>query len=330
MNHLKKALFLSISLLSVSVFAQEQGEYQQWLSVASKMNWSKGMVMAEGFGVAPEGKREQVGRLLACRAAVTDAQRNLLESAKGVQVTVDTSISKMAAQYDTVKSAVDGIIKGATILEREMVDDDTCKVLMGIFIGGKLTESIYEKTIDSSNKSASLWHRFISGDLPLSFIASAHAQTSVSEALPEPLTEEFERLNKRVSRLETSLLTINPQYAQAKDEEQPSGLILDVRGHRFLPSMTPSLKQPDGSIIYPSLQDKDTLVSSGKLLALFSRSIEFAMNHPIVGDRPLLLKASADTTAPTNVKLSAQNSQRLVALARQEFFKTPKIIIVLD
>lgn len=327
MNIQKACGILFCLFASTVANAQTLGEYNEWLSVSSKVNWSSGIVSAEGFGVAPENKREQVGKLLACRAAITDAQRNLLEATKGVNVSVDTSISKMASQYDTVKSAVEGTVKGATIIERSMVDDITCKVIMRLSIGGRLSASVYEQTIPSSSSLSLLWNDFWQGELSLGLFTSAHAAQSpvVTENI-----REFELLDKRVSKLESSILTISPALANAKTEDQPTGIIIDVRGNRFVPSMTPELQQADGKLIYPSTQDKKSLIASGKLLSLFSRSIEHAMNHPIVGDKPLLLKAKVDNKEPSNVRLTAQNSARLIALAKQNFFATPKIIIVLD
>lgn len=326
--NIQKAYGLLLCLFaSASAIAQQQGEYNEWLSVSSKVNWSSGVVTAEGFGVAPEKKREQVGRLLACRAAVTDAQRNLLEATQGVKVSVDTSISKMASQYDTVKSAVEGTIKGAAIVERSMVDDVTCKVVMRVFVGGKLTASVYEQSITPTTELSRLWDMFWQGDLSFGLMANAVAVQAPDRV---SASREFDILDERVSKLESSLLTINPDMADAKKQAQPTGIIIDVRGNRFIPSMTPELRQPNGTVVYPSMQDKQSLVSSGKLLSLFSRSVEHAMNHPIVGDKPLLIKATVDIKQPSNIRLTAQSASRLAQLAKQNFFASPKIIIVLD
>lgn len=336
MNNILKSIALIIALIGHSSLcvAQEKGEYNEWLSVTAAMNWSSGLLTAEGFGVAPEGKREQVGALLACRAAVADAQRNLLEATKGVKVTVETSIKRLAAEYDTVKSAVEGTVRGAAILEREMVDSITCKVVMGIFVGDDLTKSVYQKSIVENNSAAVLWDAFWDN----SFLASLNVSnfslisSAVAQEMPveDILSNEFERLDQRVSKLETSILTITPELAQARVEDQPSGLIIDVRGQRFTPSMTPELRKPNGEVIYPSAQDKQSLIASGKLLSLFSRSLEFAMNHPVVGDKPLLIKAGVVNGQPSNISLNKQNAERLGALAGTSFFESPKIIIVLD
>lgn len=323
---MKYFIYVYLLFASVAVQAQQSGVYKEWLSTSSNMNWSSGMVTAEGFGVAPEGKREEVGRLLACRAAVTDAQRNLIEATKGVRVSVSTSVSKFAADYDIVKTAVDGVVRGASILERKMGDDSTCKVTMGLFVSGALSNSIYKTSVGDSNSVFRFLDRFIDDVLPSAYAQSNNAGTERFS----PWLPDFDRLDERVSKLETNLQLESPEFLLARKEQQPSGLIIDVRGLKFLPSMTPSLLQPNGSVIYPSSADKQSIINSGKLLSLFSRSLEFALNHPIVGDKPLLIKASVAKSNQTNIQLNQDNATRLLALAGSDFFQDPGVIIVLD
>jgi len=326
-----KCLILGfLVFISWGSLAQQAGIYKEWLSTSSNVNWSSGMVTAEGFGVAPEGRREEVGRLLACRAAVTDAQRNLLEATKGVRVSVKTSVSKMATEYDTVKTAVDGVVRGASILEREMGDNSTCKVTMGLFVGGEISNSIYQITAGSKSSASIFLERFVD-----SIFSSAYAQDmtgSLEQDLRSlsPWSPDLEKLNSRVRKLEGSFVSENPQLTEARKQPQPTGLIIDVRGHRFLPSMAPNLLHPEGLIIYPSKKDKQAIKNSGKLLSLFSRSIEFALNHPIVGDKPLLIKAAVAKDSQTNIQLNTHNASTLTMLAKYNFFDDPSVIIVLD
>lgn len=318
---MKAIMAVSLVLLSQMTSAAENGIYTEWLSTSSNMNWSSGMVTAEGFGVAPEGKREEVGRLLACRAAITDAQRNIIEATKGVRVTVNTSVSKYAADYDTVKTAVDGVVQGARILSREMGQDNTCKVTLGLFVAGKLSNSIYQNVVEGQNATALFFSTFFSSIFP-----AAHAQQSVTS----PSITDFQKLDDRVSILESGAIQIDGPLQDARKQEQPTGLILDVRGFKFLPSMVPEIKHSEGVIIYPSAEDKEAIIKSGKLLSLFSRSLDFAMNHPLIGDKPLLLKGQVDTLHATSIRLSPKNAERLMTLAKQSFFNQPNVIIVLD
>ena len=50
------------------------------------INWSQGIVYATGFGTASRDKNAAQRRLLSRRAAVVDAQRNLLEITRGVRI----------------------------------------------------------------------------------------------------------------------------------------------------------------------------------------------------------------------------------------------------
>jgi len=52
-------------------------------------------------------------RLMAERAAVVVAQRNLLEIVKGVRVDSDTRVQNFMTDYDVVYSRVSGVVKGA-------------------------------------------------------------------------------------------------------------------------------------------------------------------------------------------------------------------------
>ena len=145
-----------------------------------------------------------------------------------------------------------------------------------------------------------------------------------------PWSPDLQRLDERVSKLESSVLLESPSLVNARNEPQPSGLIIDVRGYKFLPSIAPNIQNFDGNTIYPSPQDKEKIIKSGKLLSLFSRSLEFAMNHPIVGDSPLLIKAQSSQENATTIVLNKNNGERLSQLAASDFFAKPAVIIVLD
>ena len=64
-----------IMMLSGTVKADEVIEE----FTTGSINWSKGVVFAQGFGTSRESMPAAQRRLLARRAAVVDGQRNLLE-----------------------------------------------------------------------------------------------------------------------------------------------------------------------------------------------------------------------------------------------------------
>ncbi len=78
------------------------------------VDWSDRTVRARGTGVMDPGARNKAqAKLMAERAAVVVAQRNLLEIVKGVRVDSDTRVENFMLDYDVVYTRVEGFIKGA-------------------------------------------------------------------------------------------------------------------------------------------------------------------------------------------------------------------------
>ncbi len=78
------------------------------------VDWSAKTVRARGTGVLDPGATNVAqARVMAERAAVVVAQRNLLEIIKGVRVDSDTRVQNFVTDYDVVYSRVDGVVKGA-------------------------------------------------------------------------------------------------------------------------------------------------------------------------------------------------------------------------
>lgn len=99
------------------------------------VNWSKGDVTAIGVGYPPEemGMR---GNSIARRAAMVDAQRNLLEITKGVQIDAETTVANLTISSDIVNSKVQGLLQGAQIFEEGNLNDGGYYVKMRIALYG--------------------------------------------------------------------------------------------------------------------------------------------------------------------------------------------------
>ena len=105
------------------------------VSANNTVNWSNGDVTAIGVGYPPEemGMR---GNSIARRAAMVDAQRNLLEITKGVQIDAETTVENLTVSSDVVNSKVQGLLKGAQIFEEGNLDDGGYYVKMRIALYG--------------------------------------------------------------------------------------------------------------------------------------------------------------------------------------------------
>jgi len=102
------------------------------------VNWESDsqMVEAFGIGVPPENVHPAKGRALARRAAIVDAQRNLLEEIQGVQVDSETTIQDLAVASDTIRTKVSGLLQGAKVLQEHYNKDGSYEVRVGLPLYG--------------------------------------------------------------------------------------------------------------------------------------------------------------------------------------------------
>lgn len=328
---MRKLLFI-FALLSANAVAAN-AHYEEWTAAGGKVNWTTGQVSAEGYGLPPANAGGKVGPLLACRAAVVDAQRNLLEATQSVRVTATTVIDNYMLSNDEVKSQVEGIIKNARILSRTPASDGSCKIEMMINLGGKASKAVYKELYQQADLHS--WYRSAVELLSSALISKAYAQDTVELEKPAWM-QEMEKLNRRLSLLEQRLSEQQREDAKPKDtsiNDQPTGLVVDARGSNFIPSLSPIIRQLRGGVVYPDLtaSNNERLLERGQLVSLFAKDVNFAVQHPVVGNRPLLVKALrtyGDTR--TEIVLGTDYAQRITELNEQGFFDNAGVIIVLD
>jgi len=298
------------------------GHFTEFVGASGVIDWTKASVEAIGYGVAPSGKNPKVAPLLACRAAIVDAQRNLLESFQGVRVTSTTLVSNYSLTSDIIKSSVEGTVQGAIIKSRINRADGSCKVTLQAPLKGQISKSIYAKlnnTIDSV---------FNFKEILGSFISSANAgQIENSEF---DLQEKITQLSKRISDIEAMLA--NKLQQNTNDiESEISGVVIDVRGSNFIPSLDPKIRRSSGDILYPDEENINEIIDSGQLVSLFSSEVSFAMEHPIVGSTPLLIKANKTwKNNNTEIIVNTLDAQKLMYLSQNKKLKNTGVIIVLD
>lgn len=326
-----KKLTIILALLSGSVVAQPNAHYRELTTSGATIDWTTAKVSAEGYGAAPPGKNTKVGPLLACRAAVVDAQRNLLEATQGVRVTATTVVDNFILKSDEVKSTVDGLIKDARLIERKPDNTGGCKVVMEVSVAGKASSAIYQQIY--GEETSWNWVNTSLQWLGEQVVPKAHAQEDI-ETLPAPWVESFESLSKRLAVLESKLS--DAQLSQAVTPSKnlgPTGIVVDARGSNFIPSLSPKIRKLRGGVVYPdsSAATSARLLERGQLVSLFARDVDFAIQHPAVGSRPLLVKALrtyGDTR--TEIVLSEEFADRIAELGDSDFFDEAGVIIVLD
>ncbi len=317
-----------ILLLAFCPLVASADDFVEWVGANSGVNWSAGQIQAEGAGVGPANAPATTARLMACRAAVVDAQRNLLESIQGVRVEGTTIVSDMMVESDVIKSSVDGLLRGARMVDRKPMDDGTCLVQMTAPLGGQFASDVYDRVFDPAQSTASITPAVIIGrllDQGLSILVpAAHATENTVPAWQAAI----DSLSARLGSLE-DLLSTHPAVVAATDAG-PTGLVLDARGSNFIPSMSPKIRKLRAGIIYPNTAQQNTRQERGQLVSLFTRDLDTARRHPAVGDRPIVLKGLrtfGDTR--TEIVLGTESGERLEKLVDSGFLDDAGVIIVL-
>lgn len=104
------------------------------------VNWSAGYIEAIGISVPPDRTINKINaRPMVLRAAKVDAHRNLLEITKGVQVDSRTIIKDFTVESDIVNTQVEGLIKGAQVVDQQYMSDGTVEVTLRMPLYGNLS-----------------------------------------------------------------------------------------------------------------------------------------------------------------------------------------------
>jgi hypothetical protein len=319
----------SILLIIFLTAVASAEEYVEWVGANSGVNWSSGRIQAEGAGVGPDGTPPGVARMMACRAAVVDAQRNLLESIEGVRVEGTTVVANMMVESDIIKTSVSGLLRGAQVVKRDPQSDGSCIVQMTAPLGGSFTTAVYQQVFEEvpvgGTEPALTPLTAIAGllDRSLEFLVAG----AFAAGLPT-WQGPLDRLSARISALE-DLLTTHPALVEIRDSG-PTGLVLDARGSNFIPSMSPKILKLRAGVIYPNPKHQVSRRERGQLVSLFTRDLDTARRHPTVGERPIVLKALRTYGATrTQIVLGTESSNKLLALVKDGFLEDSGVIIVL-
>lgn len=324
-------MYLKILVIALGVFTAHVSraeDYIEWVAANSGVNWTNGSAVAEGAGLAKPGTPPSLAKMMACRAALVDGQRNLLESLQGVRVEGITMVDKLMLESDLIKSSVEGTLKGAVMTSRRPQADGTCEVTLTAPIAGNFARDIYQTVLAPNEQSSTPMKSAIQQALFSTIDYVLRAVASSAQANESDIDTVVAQLTRRLDALE-AMMTDQKGLPKA-GRGKPTGLVIDARGSNFIPSMSPKIRKLRAGVIYPSISNQQTLGDRGQLVSLFTRDVETAQQHPIVGARPVVLKALrtwGDTR--TEIVLNSEGSRRLEKMIQDGIMQDAGVIIVL-
>jgi hypothetical protein len=112
-----------------------------------EINWAEQIVRASGSGAPnPDAPNIAAARLGAERAAKADALRNILETVKGVRIDSQTLVVNAMTQSDVIRTQVQGIVRGARVVNTRYLSDGAVEVTVEIPMAGPLTQTFLPPT----------------------------------------------------------------------------------------------------------------------------------------------------------------------------------------
>lgn len=111
-------------------------------------DWNSQMITVTGSGVPPSGIRGGQARILARRAAIADAYRQLAEIVEGVQIDAETTVEMAMLKSDSVRLSVSAVIRGAQIVDENITRDGVYEVTVQLPMFGatnSLASAVFER-----------------------------------------------------------------------------------------------------------------------------------------------------------------------------------------
>lgn len=120
----------------------------------SQSLFAASLVTAKGFGTVDMEKavNNAQARIMAKRAAVLDAQRQLSETVRGVQLTGGTTVEEYEVTSDLVATRVKNILQGAFIVDSKIEKESrsyAAEVTLGVCVDDEPAECKGKMTLES-------------------------------------------------------------------------------------------------------------------------------------------------------------------------------------
>jgi len=257
------------------------------------IDWSNGYVYATGYGVQPtKYKGTGKGKLLARRAAVVGAYRNLAEIVKGVRITSTAKLVNLIQKDIVTKTKINALIKGAEIVSTKYVGS-IAEVNMKMPIRQKfLNIVIPRKKLKNIISSNLFYYSFnnIFKSLP-TIISNANASTDNNLVIDneEQLDWSHSLLNYPGRDLRKPLSRAIKEFEK---NSEISGLVIDARTvSDFEIAAMPRLVTSEGKSLYPSINTSYEYLTNNRPVR-YENDVKNAVNHKRVSDNAMLIHST--------------------------------------
>ena len=298
-RHISKLFMACLMAMTLMVVSAASA-----FAAGTGMDWSgDSKITVQGTGVAPTYAVNAVqARMLARRAAVVDAYRQLAEMVKGVNVDSETTVENMMVTSDVTKTKVTALIQGARVVSEQAIDGGGYAVTMEMSVFGA-SNSLATAVLPTNTVPTSV--PAPDASVPASTPSSVQVNVQVTPGTTTQQTPATTLPSVMVPSHQGSSAAAAPA-GQAIGSY--TGLIVDCRGLGLKPVMSPVIKNANGEPIYGYKNlDSATVIANG--MASYTTDLSKATR---AGSNPLVVKAIGLDNHNGNPILSVADANRVL------------------
>ena len=291
-RHISKLFMACLMAMTLMVVSAASA-----FAAGTGMDWSgDSKITVQGTGVAPTYAVNAVqARMLARRAAVVDAYRQLAEMVKGVNVDSETTVENMMVTSDVTKTKVTALIQGARVVSEQAIDGGGYAVTMEMSVFGA-SNSLATAVLPTNT-------------VPTSFPApdaSVPASTPSSVQVNVQVTPGTTTQQTPATTLPSVMV---PSHQGSSAAAAPAGQAIGgYTGLGLKPVMSPVIKNANGEPIYGYKNlDSATVIANG--MASYTTDLSKATR---AGSNPLVVKAIGLDNHNGNPILSVADANRVL------------------
>ncbi|NOZ60946.1 MAG: hypothetical protein GXO74_04625 [Calditrichaeota bacterium] len=269
------------------------------------INWTTQTVRAKGFGAANPNLPISAARANAIRAAKLDALRNILETVKGVTINSETTVENLMVQSDVIRSRVEGVAKGYTIVDGpRYMSDGSVELTVEMPLTGQFADALLPSNFGGG--------QFMTGGQLL----CPTCGQPWPQGKPVPPGVQLQRVGGAAPGATNAVYT---------------GLVVDCKGLGVRPAMAPKIVDENGNEVYGSkFVSRQWAVEIG--MVGYDKDVNRARQNDRVASNPLIIKGlRASGQNKTDVVVSAADAAIIhQAAANQNFLDKCKVMFIVN
>ena len=265
------------------------------------VDWDNSVIRATGGGVAPSRARTQSqARMMARRAAIVDAYRQLAEYVGGVNIDSETTVEMAEVTSDVIRTKVNATIRGARIVSESVTSDGGYEVTMEVPMFG--VSSSLASAVMERPSAVETFPEPVPSVAP-SMPSSVHIDINVGTGTTTPGTNTGTTGSAASSKGSSAASAPSGRAIGGY-----TGLIVDCRGLGLKPVMSPVIKNESGQPIYGYKNlDYDKVIANG--MVGYTTDMNRAAR---AGSNPLVVKAVSLDNHNGNPVLSMADANRVL------------------